>query len=123
MQAQLGVPRQQVLGRADGLTERRGVTPAAAKNLLRSRPTLIASLMVERGEADAMICGLVGRFHKKLGYLRSVFDFDKGVTGTAAAMGTAARTGSGAGSGTWSPSSAGSSISAAASRPCSCSWS
>jgi malate dehydrogenase (oxaloacetate-decarboxylating)(NADP+) len=49
------------------LTERRGVTPAAAKNLLRSRPTLIAALMVERGEADAMICGLVGRFHKKLG--------------------------------------------------------
>jgi malate dehydrogenase (oxaloacetate-decarboxylating)(NADP+) len=66
------------------LTERRGVTPAAAKNLMRSRPTLIAALMVERGEADAMICGLVGRFHKKLGYLRSVFDFDKGVQGTAA---------------------------------------
>jgi malate dehydrogenase (oxaloacetate-decarboxylating)(NADP+) len=69
------------------LTERRGVTPAAAKNLLRSRPTLISALMVERGEADAMICGLVGRFHKKLGYLRSVFDFDKGVTGTAALTG------------------------------------
>jgi len=69
------------------LTERRGVTPAAAKNLLRSRPTLIAALMVERGEADAMICGLVGRFHKKLGYLRSVFDFDKGITGTAAMTG------------------------------------
>ncbi|KQY50507.1 NADP-dependent malic enzyme [Lysobacter sp. Root494] len=69
------------------LTERRGVTPAAAKNLLRSRPTLISALMVERGEADAMISGLVGRFHKKLGYLRSVFDFEKGVTGTAAMTG------------------------------------
>ena len=69
------------------LTERRGVTPAAAKNLLRSRPTLIAALMVERGEADAMICGIVGRFHKKLGYLRSVFDFDPGVHGTAAMTG------------------------------------
>ncbi|MBF6025337.1 NADP-dependent malic enzyme [Lysobacter niastensis] len=69
------------------LTERRGVSPAAAKNLLRSRPTLIAALMVERGEADAMICGLVGRFHKKLGYLRSVFDFDPGVSGTAAMTG------------------------------------
>jgi malate dehydrogenase (oxaloacetate-decarboxylating)(NADP+) len=69
------------------LTERRGVSPAAAKNLLRSRPTLISALMVERGEADAMICGLVGRFHKKLGYLRSVFDFDRGVTGTAAMTG------------------------------------
>ena len=69
------------------ITERRGVTPAAAKNLLRSRTTLIAALMVERGEADAMICGLVGRFHKKLGYLRSIFDFDRGVTGTAAMTG------------------------------------
>ena len=69
------------------LTERRGVTPDAAKNLLRSRPTLIAALMVERGEADAMITGLVGRYHKKLGYLRSVFDFEPGVTGTAAMTG------------------------------------
>jgi malate dehydrogenase (oxaloacetate-decarboxylating)(NADP+) len=69
------------------LTERRGVTPDAAKNLLRSRPTLIAALMVERGEADALITGIVGRYHKKLGYLRSVFDFDRGVTGTAAMTG------------------------------------
>ncbi len=69
------------------LTQRRGVTPDAAKNLIRSRPALIAALMVERGEADAMLCGVVGRFHKKLGYLRSVFDFDPGVTGTAAMTG------------------------------------
>ena len=69
------------------LTERRGVSPAAAKNLLRSRPTLIAALMVERGEADAMICGLVGRYHKKLGYLRSVFNLDPGVQCTSALCG------------------------------------
>jgi malate dehydrogenase (oxaloacetate-decarboxylating)(NADP+) len=68
-------------------TERRGVSPAAAKNLLRSRSTLIAALMVERGEADALICGLVGRFHKKLGYLRSVFDLDPGVQCTSAMTG------------------------------------
>ncbi|MBS0577214.1 MAG: NADP-dependent malic enzyme [Proteobacteria bacterium] len=66
------------------ITERRGVTPSAAKNLLRSRPTLIAALMVERGEADAMICGLIGRYHKKLGYLKSVFPFDPGMHSTAA---------------------------------------
>ena len=69
------------------LTERRGVSPAAAKNLLRSRPTLISALMVERGEADAMICGLVGRYHKKLGYLRSVFGLDPGVQCTSAMTG------------------------------------
>jgi malate dehydrogenase (oxaloacetate-decarboxylating)(NADP+) len=69
------------------LTERRGVTPDAAKNLLRSRPTLIAAIMVERGEADGMICGLVGRFHKKLGYMRSVFALDPGVQSTSAMTG------------------------------------
>jgi malate dehydrogenase (oxaloacetate-decarboxylating)(NADP+) len=69
------------------LTARRGVTPAAAKNLLRSRTTLIAAIMVERGEADALICGLVGRYHKKLGYLRSVFSLDKGLTSTSAMTG------------------------------------
>ncbi|AXA84814.1 NADP-dependent malic enzyme [Lysobacter oculi] len=67
--------------------QRKGITEDAAKNLIRSRPTLVAALMVERGEADALICGLVGRFHKKLGYLLSVFDFEPGVTGTATMTG------------------------------------
>ncbi|HEY4143707.1 NADP-dependent malic enzyme [Pinirhizobacter sp.] len=69
------------------MTERRGVSPAAAKNLVRSRPALIASIMVQRGEADAMICGLVGRYHKKLGYMRSVFGLDPGVSCTSAMTG------------------------------------
>jgi malate dehydrogenase (oxaloacetate-decarboxylating)(NADP+) len=43
--------------------------------------------MVERGEADAMICGLVGRYHKKLGYLRSIFGLDPGVQSTSAMTG------------------------------------
>jgi len=43
--------------------------------------------MVERDEADALICGLVGRFHKKLGYLRSVFALDPGVQTTSAMTG------------------------------------
>ena len=69
------------------LTERRGVTPAAAKNLMRSRPTLIAAVMVARGEADAMVGGIVGRFHKKLGYARSVIPLDPGVQSTSAMTG------------------------------------
>ncbi len=69
------------------LTERRGVTPAAAKNLLRSRPTLIAAIMVQRGEADALISGIIGRYHKKLGYLRSVIPLDPGVQSTSAMTG------------------------------------
>lgn len=69
------------------LTARRGVTPSAAKNLMRSRPTLIAAVMVARGEADAMVSGLVGRFHKKLGYVRSVIPLDPGVQSTSAMTG------------------------------------
>ena len=69
------------------LTARRGVTPAAAKNLMRSRPTLIASVMVARGEADALITGIVGRFHKKLGYVRSMIPLDPGVQSTSAMTG------------------------------------
>ena len=70
-----------------GLTGRRGVTVAAAKNLMRSRPTLIAAVMVARGEADAMLTGIVGRFHKKLGYVRSVLPLEPKVTSTSAMTG------------------------------------
>src|SRR5579875_3019782 len=52
-----------------GLMQRRGVTPALAKSLVRSRPTVIAALMVARGDADAMICGLVGRYQRKAAYI------------------------------------------------------
>jgi malate dehydrogenase (oxaloacetate-decarboxylating)(NADP+) len=69
------------------LTSRRGVTVAAAKNLMRSRPTLIAAVMVARGEADALVSGIVGRFHKKLGYVRSVIPLDPGVQSTSAMTG------------------------------------
>ncbi len=61
------------------LMQRRGVTPALAKSFVRSRTAVIAALMVERGEADALICGLVGRYHKKLAYLLEVLQTDPGV--------------------------------------------
>jgi len=54
---------------------------------MRSRPTLIAAVMVARGEADAMVSGIVGRFHKKLGYVRSVIPLDPGVQSTSAMTG------------------------------------
>ncbi|MDE1897544.1 MAG: NADP-dependent malic enzyme [Xanthomonadaceae bacterium] len=61
------------------LMRRRGVTPSLAKSFVRSRTAVIAALMVERGEADALICGLVGRYHKKLAYLLEVLQTDPGV--------------------------------------------
>ncbi|MGH8125740.1 MAG: NADP-dependent malic enzyme [Rhodanobacteraceae bacterium] len=61
------------------LMQRRGVTPASAKSVVRSRPTVIAALMVARGEADAMICGLVGRYQRKATYIRDIIGLDRGV--------------------------------------------
>ncbi len=65
--------------------QRRGVTPAGAKAVVRSRSTVVAALMVERGEADAMICGIVGRYHKKLRHILDVISLDPGV-GSPSAM-------------------------------------
>ncbi len=62
-----------------GLMQRRGVTPALAKSLVRSRPTVIAALMVARGDADAMICGLVGRYQRKAAYIVDIIGLDQGV--------------------------------------------
>ncbi len=45
---------------------RRGVTQEAARTLVRTNTTVIAALALVRGEADAMICGLEGRFERHL---------------------------------------------------------
>ena len=66
------------------LNERRGVTPPLAKSLVRSRPTLIAALMVARSEADAMICGIVGRYQRQLRHILDVLPLDPGVSAAAA---------------------------------------
>src|SRR6056297_3474360 len=55
-----------------GITQRRGVTPDSAKAIVRTRTTVIAALMVRLGEADALMCGEVGRYHKKLKYVTEV---------------------------------------------------
>ena len=60
------------------IMQRKGITPAAAKAVVRSRDTVIAALMVRRGEADAMLCGLVGRFARKLKYVREVLGTEPG---------------------------------------------
>ena len=54
------------------LMGRDGVTPEAAKASVRRSNTLIASIMVKRGEADAMLCGLVGRYDAHLDHVRTV---------------------------------------------------
>jgi malate dehydrogenase (oxaloacetate-decarboxylating)(NADP+) len=67
------------------LAGRDGVTPEAAKAAVRRSNTLIAALMLQRGEADGMLCGLVGRFDGHLGYIRRVIGLREGAK-TLAAM-------------------------------------
>lgn len=49
-----------------GRLGRRGITPEAARENVRTRTTVIAAVMVDRGEADAMIAGPTGRYSRHL---------------------------------------------------------
>ena len=51
---------------------RRGVTPDAARTVVRTNNTVIAALAVMRGEADAMICGVEGRYMSHLRHVRDI---------------------------------------------------
>ncbi|MBX4335636.1 NADP-dependent malic enzyme [Bartonella raoultii] len=57
-------------------TGRRGVSPEAAKTIVRTSTTAIAALAVMREEADAMICGLEGRFERHLELIEQVIGLD-----------------------------------------------
>lgn len=54
------------------ITGRKGVTPDTAKTIVRTNTTVIGALAVRRGEADALICGLQGRFIKHARDIQSV---------------------------------------------------
>ena len=57
---------------------RRGITPDSARTVVRTSSTVIAALAVRRNEADAMICGLEGRFRAKLRHIRDVIGLAPG---------------------------------------------
>ncbi|MFN3614624.1 MAG: NADP-dependent malic enzyme [Rubrimonas sp.] len=54
------------------LTQREGVTPDIARAVMRTNTTAIGAVMVDRGEADSVICGLFGEYTWHLGYVRRV---------------------------------------------------
>ena len=58
---------------------RRGITPDAARTLVRTSTTVIAAIAMQRGEADAMICGLEGRYRGKLRHIRDIIGLAPGV--------------------------------------------
>jgi len=58
---------------------RKGISPAAAKTVVRSNTTVIAALMLRRKEADAMLCGTVGPFRDHLADVEDVIGKGKDV--------------------------------------------
>ena len=63
---------------------RKGITPDAAKTLVRTNSTVIGALAVRRGDADALICGLEGRFRSRLKHIKDIIGLSPGVQEMAA---------------------------------------
>ena len=63
---------------------RRGITPDAARTVVRTNTTVIGAIAVHRGEADALICGLEGRFETRLRAIRDIIGLNPGITECAA---------------------------------------
>src|SRR5580704_6466286 len=63
---------------------RHGVTPDAARTVVRTNATVIAALAVSRGEADAMICGVEGGYMSHLRHVRGIIGFRAGLSDFAA---------------------------------------
>ena len=62
-----------------GLVRRSGVTQALAREGMRNRSTLIAAMLLRRGDVDAMMCGTSGAFAEHLNYVRQVIGLRDGV--------------------------------------------
>ena len=66
------------------IMERRGISPSLARTAVRTRTTLIAALMLQRGEADALICGTIGRYRSHMRDVLDVIGLKPGVRHVAA---------------------------------------
>jgi malate dehydrogenase (oxaloacetate-decarboxylating)(NADP+) len=63
---------------------RKGITPDAAKTLVRTNTTVIGALAVHRGDADALVCGLEGRFQSRLKHIKDIIGLNEGTREMAA---------------------------------------
>ncbi len=64
---------------------RDGVTPDIAKAMIRKHNSLIGVMLLQRGDADAMLCGVTSRYDNQLKYIEEVIGLKSGVK-TFAAM-------------------------------------
>jgi malate dehydrogenase (oxaloacetate-decarboxylating)(NADP+) len=61
------------------MTERNGVTAQYAKLEMRRRTTLIAAMLLKKGEADGMLCGTISTTARHLHYIDQVLGRSAGV--------------------------------------------
>jgi malate dehydrogenase (oxaloacetate-decarboxylating)(NADP+) len=61
------------------LTRRKGVSIELAKLDMRRLPTLIGAMLVHMGDADAMLCGILGQYSRHLRYIDRVIGRRPGV--------------------------------------------
>ena len=61
------------------IMRREGVSPDLARTIIRTNSTVIASMMMHRGEADAMICGTYGHYAWHVGHVLDVIGKAEGV--------------------------------------------
>ena len=66
------------------LRARDGISPELAKVVLRRSNSLIATMLVKMGDADGMICGVIGRYDFHLEHVRDVIGTRPGAHGLAA---------------------------------------
>lgn len=58
---------------------RKGITLEGARTAVRTKTTIIGAIAVERGDADALICGLDGRFDRHLDHVRHIIGLTDGM--------------------------------------------
>ena len=66
------------------LRARDGISPELAKVVLRRSNSLIATMLVKMGDADGMICGVIGRYDFHLEHIRDVIGTRPSAHGLAA---------------------------------------
>jgi malate dehydrogenase (oxaloacetate-decarboxylating)(NADP+) len=62
------------------LMARKGISQQLAKVEMRRRTTLIGSMLVQKGEADGMICGTISTPHRHLHFINQVIGKREGCT-------------------------------------------
>lgn len=60
--------------------KRRGYSPAEAREYIRHDATVLAATMVRSGDADAMLCGTVGRYLRHLKHIEEVIGIEANVS-------------------------------------------